>query len=65
MTSLTYWLFILAAVLYVDDTDNIHMTAQATATTKELIEHAQNSTNTWGGLAIASSAAMISEKFFV
>jgi hypothetical protein len=27
MTSLTYRLFILAAVLYVDDVDNIHMTA--------------------------------------
>jgi hypothetical protein len=27
MTSLTYWFFILAEVLYVDDTDNIHMTA--------------------------------------
>jgi hypothetical protein len=45
MTSLTYWLFILAAVLYVDDADNIHMLAQATATLNKLIEHTQNSTN--------------------
>jgi hypothetical protein len=44
MSNLTYWLFILAAVLYVDDADNTHMTARATATPRELIEHAQNST---------------------
>ncbi len=42
ITSLTYRLFILAAVLYVDDADNIHMMARATATLKELIEHTQN-----------------------
>jgi hypothetical protein len=58
MTSLTYRLFILAAVLYVDDPENIHMMAQATETPKELIEHAQNSTNAWGGLAIATGTAM-------
>ena len=64
MTSLTYRLFILAAVLYVDDPENIHMMAQATETPKELIEHAQNSTNTWGGLAIATGAAMKPDKCF-
>ncbi len=40
MTSLTHCLFILAAVLYVDDTDNIHMTPKVTASASELIQHA-------------------------
>ncbi len=65
MTSLTNQLFILAAVLYVDDADNIHLTARATATPNELMEHAQNSTNSWGGLAIANGAAMKPEKCVV
>jgi hypothetical protein len=64
MTSLTYQLFILAAVLYVDDADNIHMTAGAFTTPIELIEHAQNLTNAWGGLAIATGTAMKPETCF-
>jgi hypothetical protein len=35
MTSLSHQRFILAAVLYVDDPDNIHMTALVSATPKE------------------------------
>jgi hypothetical protein len=58
MTSLSHGHFILAAVLYVDAVDNIHMTALVSATPKELIDHAQLSTNAWGGLAIATGAAM-------
>ncbi len=62
MTSLTHRLFILAAVLYVDDADNIHMTPSITDSPLELIQHAQHSTNAWGGLAIATGAAMKPEK---
>ncbi len=40
------------------------MTAKATATPTELIEHAQISTDAWGGLAIATGAAMKPEKCF-
>jgi hypothetical protein len=64
MTSLTHRLFILVAVLYVDDADNIHMTPSITASPSEPIQHAQNSTNAWGGLAIATGAAMKPEKCF-
>jgi hypothetical protein len=55
-------LFILAAVLYVDDADNIHMTPSVTDSSSELIQHAQHSTNAWGGLAIVIGAAMKPEK---
>jgi hypothetical protein len=58
MTSLSHRHFILAAVLYVDDADNIHMTALVSATPKELIDHAQLLTNAWEGLAIVTGAAM-------
>jgi hypothetical protein len=64
MTSLSHCHFILAAVLHVDDVDNIHMTALVSATPKELIVHAQLSTNAWGGLAIATGAAMKPDKCF-
>ncbi len=64
MTSLSHNCFILTAVLYVDNADNIHMTALMSATTKALIDHAQLSTNAWGGLAIATNAAMKPDKCF-
>ena len=54
----------LAAVIYVDDSDLIHMTNHVTVPTKELIRHAQESTNAWGGLAIATGAALKPEKCF-
>ncbi len=40
------------------------MTAKATATPTELIEHAQISTDAWGGLAIVTGTAMKPEKCF-
>jgi hypothetical protein len=64
ITSMSFRHFILAAVLYVDNTDNIHMTPKVTASPSDLIEHAQHSTNAWGGLAIATGAAMKPEKCF-
>jgi hypothetical protein len=36
---------VLVAVIYMDDTDLPHMTKHLTATTTELIEHSQQSTN--------------------
>jgi hypothetical protein len=64
MASLSHRCFILAAVLYVDNTDNIHMMALMSATPKELIDHAQLSRNAWGGLGIATSTAMKPDKCF-
>ncbi len=56
--------FTLAAVIYVDDTDNTHMPPHVTATPGELIQHSQKSTDAWGGLAIATGAALKPEKCF-
>jgi hypothetical protein len=64
MTSLSHCCFILAAVLYVDNADNIHTTALVSGTPKELIDQAQLSMNAWGGLAIATGAAMKPDKCF-
>jgi hypothetical protein len=62
MTNYTFRLFVLAAVLYVDDTDLIHMTALVTATPMELVEQSQISTNAWGGFATATGASLKPEK---
>ena len=40
------------------------MTPEVTASPSDLIEHAQHSTNAWGGLAIATGAAMKPEKCY-
>jgi hypothetical protein len=45
ITSMSFCHFILAAVLYGDDTDNTHMTPENTASPSDLIEHAQHSIN--------------------
>jgi hypothetical protein len=65
MMSYTFRLHILAAVLYVDDTDLIHMTALIMATQSDLIRQSQILTDAWGGLAIATGAALRPEKCFV
>jgi hypothetical protein len=62
--SFTQRLLVLAAVIYVDDTDLPHMTKHITATSTELIKHSQKSTNVWGGLAIATGAALKPEKCY-
>ena len=64
LTSYSHRLLILAAILYVNDTDMIHTTPSVTATAQELISHTQEATNTWGGLAIATGAALKPEKCF-
>ncbi len=63
LTSYSHRLLILAAILYVEDTDMIHTTS-VTATAQELISHTQEATNTWGGLAIATGTALKPEKCF-
>ncbi len=54
----------LVAVIYMDDTDLPHMTKHVTATATELIEHLQQSTNVWKGLASATRLALKPEKCY-
>jgi hypothetical protein len=64
VTSYSQCALILAAVIYVDDTNLPHMTMEVNATAEELIEHLQHSTNVWGGLAITTGAALKPEKCY-
>ncbi len=57
-------LLLLAAVMYVDDTDLIHWSRTPGCTPEELIAAAQTTTYAWGGLAIATGAAMKPEKCY-
>ncbi len=51
-------LLLLAAIMYVDDTDLIHWSRTLDCNPEELIPAAQTATYAWGGLAIATGAAM-------
>jgi hypothetical protein len=64
LTSYSHPLLTLAAILYVDNTNMIHATLSVSATAQELISHTQDATNTWGGLAITTGAALKPEKCF-
>jgi hypothetical protein len=55
-------LLILAAVMYVDDTNLVHWSSMPSCTPTELIAATQTATSAWGGLAIATGAAMKPEK---
>ena len=57
-------LLILAAVMYVDDTDLVHWSSVPSCTPTELIAAAQTATYAWGRLAIAPGAAMKPEKCY-
>ena len=57
-------LLLLAAVMYVDDTDLIHWSRIPGCSPEELIAAAQTATYAWGGLAIATGAAMKPEKCY-
>ncbi len=57
-------LLILAAVMYVDNTDLVHWSSVPSCTPTELIAAAQTATYAWGGLAIAIGAAMKPEKCY-
>jgi hypothetical protein len=64
MTSYSQQPFDLAAVIYVDNKDLPHMPKDVMASMEELIAHSQRSTNVWGGLSIATGAALKPEKCY-
>ena len=51
-------LLILVVVMYVDNTNLVHWSSVPSCTPTELIAAAQTGTYAWGGLAIATGAAM-------
>ncbi len=55
---------ILAAVMYVDYTNLVHWSSMPSCTPTELIAATQTVTYAWGGLAIATGAAMKPEKCY-
>ena len=55
-------LLILAAVMYVDNTDLVHWSCLPLCFPVELIATAQTATYAWSGLAIATGAAMKPDK---
>jgi hypothetical protein len=57
-------LLLLAAVMYVDNTDMIHWAQNHSCSPGKLIATAQTATYAWGGLAIATGAAMKPEKCY-
>ena len=58
-------IFILAAVLYVDDTDLLHRAVSPTTTDTALIKQVQEATFDWGLLSQATGGAMKQPKCFV
>jgi hypothetical protein len=57
-------LLILAAVIYVNNTDLVHWSSLPSCTPVKLIAAAQTATYAWGGLAIATGAAMKPDKCY-
>jgi hypothetical protein len=57
-------LLLLATVMYVNDTDLIHWYHVPSCTPAELIAAAQTATYAWGGLTIATGAAMKPDKCY-
>jgi hypothetical protein len=57
-------LLILVAVMYVNDTDLVHWSSLPSCTPVKLIATAQTTTYAWGGLAIATGAAMKPDKCY-
>jgi hypothetical protein len=57
-------LLLLAAVMYVNDTDLVHWPNLPSCTPGELIPATQTATYAWGGLAIATGAAMKPKKCY-
>ncbi len=58
-------LLILVAVMYVDDADLVHWYCLPFCSPEELIAAVQTATYAWGGLAIATGAAMKPDKYYV
>ncbi len=57
-------LLLLAAVIYINDTDLVHWLNLPSCTPGKLIAAAQTATYPWGGLAIATGAAMKPENCY-
>ncbi len=57
-------LSILAVVMYIDDTDMVHWSSLLSCTPDKLIAATQTATYAWGGLAIATGAAMKPDKCY-
>ncbi len=57
-------LLILAMVMYVNNTDLVHWSSLSSCTPVKLIAAAQTAIYDWGGLAIATGAAMKPDKFY-
>ena len=58
-------MFILAAVMYVDDTDLLHWAPSPTTSSTELVKQAQAATNDWGSLGQATGGALKPKKCFL
>jgi len=58
-------LFLLAAVMYVDDTDLLHWAPSPETTDEDLIEHVQQATMDWGMLAQSTGGKLKPPKCFV
>ena len=58
-------MFILTAVVYVDDADLLHWVLSPTTSAAELVKHAQAATNDWGSFGQATGGALKPEKCFL
>ena len=57
-------MFLLAAVMYVDDTDLLHLAPSKQTTDEELFTQVEDSTKAWGQLAQATGGALKQPKCF-
>ena len=64
-SAFTSRMFILAAVMYVDDTDLLHWAPSPTTSSEELVQQVQEATNDWGLLGQATGGALKPEKCFL
>ena len=58
-------MFILAAVMYVDDTDLLHWAPSPTTPSRELVQQVTEATNDWGLLGQATDGALKPGKCFL
>ena len=56
--------FVIAAIIYVDDTDLLHWVKSDTMSDEEFFDQVQQATLDWGHLAIASGGSLKPEKCF-
>ena len=63
-TAWSGYVFFLAAIIYVDDTDLLHWVQRGGMSDTEFLEQVQSATLDWGKLAIASGGSLKPEKCF-